>query len=443
MNILTFSKGARLLTAITILATIITVTASNAKAASDGSPYFSITVNENPQAIAVTNDGRYAYVANFNSDNLSIIDLQEKVKVKDIPTGDGPSSIAVSGDNSFLAVTNFFSNDVFFISPQTHEVKSGIQVGDSPTASALSPDAKRLFVANLMGRNISIIDTEAMRFLATISLRDYPQDLTVSADGDKLFVSLRQERAVAVIDPATNKIIKIIRTGGFPRSLAFSPDGGYLCVGDYEAGRLLFIDPGKLEIVREIKVGEGPIDIGINMDASEVFALDRKTDTLAIADIATGIVSKIPVAPAPARIGLVPGTRNILVTSSNSNRLQIIYREAVASMSVEAAPKAHEPTGETIEPGHTPRVLKEPSALENEAHSPTVEIPTGGEEAIENIKEPVSRAPTTDKLPGTPTPGEVGVNETRPSAQMLINKTVGNDPIIFAATLRQTERCID
>ena len=85
-----------------------------------------------PSGVAVTDEGRYAFVSNYNTlyayitpppnvtyNNLTagqgtvnVIDLKHKKVIKTIPVGQSPSYVVLSPDNKYLYVTNYTSNTV-------------------------------------------------------------------------------------------------------------------------------------------------------------------------------------------------------------------------------------------------------------------------------------------------------------------------------------------
>src|SRR3954469_14113205 len=61
-----------------------------------------IAVGGNPQSIAITPDGNYAFVANHDADSVSIISIHAAVVVGNpIAVGDGPRDISVSPDGAY------------------------------------------------------------------------------------------------------------------------------------------------------------------------------------------------------------------------------------------------------------------------------------------------------------------------------------------------------
>ena len=55
-----------------------------------------IQVGSLPDAVAITPDGKHAYVANISSDNISVIDTTTNNVVATIPVGTRPVGVAVT-----------------------------------------------------------------------------------------------------------------------------------------------------------------------------------------------------------------------------------------------------------------------------------------------------------------------------------------------------------
>ncbi len=98
----------------------------------------SIRVSTEPDAIAVIPDGWTTYVANYRSDNVSVIDTQTNRVVGSISVGKGPSSIGITSDDKTAYVVNLVSNTISVIDTQTNQVVGRpIRVGKWPFAIAV------------------------------------------------------------------------------------------------------------------------------------------------------------------------------------------------------------------------------------------------------------------------------------------------------------------
>ena len=103
-----------------------------------------------------------AYVVNFDSANVSVIDTQtNQVVGPPISVGSFPKAIAITPDGQSAYVVNSGSNNVSVIDTQTNQVVgSPISVGKEPSAIAITPDGDTAYVVNLGGANVSVIDTQ-------------------------------------------------------------------------------------------------------------------------------------------------------------------------------------------------------------------------------------------------------------------------------------------
>ena len=101
---------------------------------------------------------------------VSVIDIATGKTVKEIPAGLHPNAIIKNAGGSFMYVANGNSDDISVISTATDAVVESISVrlngssdsliGDSPNALALGTDEKTLYVANGLDNAIAVIDLD-------------------------------------------------------------------------------------------------------------------------------------------------------------------------------------------------------------------------------------------------------------------------------------------
>ncbi len=118
-----------------------------------------INVHLHPSAMALHPDGSKLYVANANSDLVSVINTQTDAVIKDInpkpmtdlPFGSAPNALAISNDGKTLYVANGGNNLIAVIDLATDKVKGLIPTGWYPGAVVLNKEGNKLFVANVKG----------------------------------------------------------------------------------------------------------------------------------------------------------------------------------------------------------------------------------------------------------------------------------------------------
>jgi YVTN family beta-propeller protein len=119
-----------------------------------------IEVGLHPSAMALSPDGKRLFVANANSDSISVIataqdaieaTIDVRVKKSD-PLGSAPNAIAVSSDGATLYVANAGNNAIAVVEPNrpANPVRGFIPVGWFPAAVALTSD-NQLIVGNGYG----------------------------------------------------------------------------------------------------------------------------------------------------------------------------------------------------------------------------------------------------------------------------------------------------
>ncbi|NIA31889.1 MAG: beta-propeller fold lactonase family protein, partial [Actinobacteria bacterium] len=120
-----------------------------------------IPVGDHPNKMVLAQDGRL-FVANANTDNITVIDTKnddvvETISVKPFPgapKGSTPNGLAVSADSKTLYVANANNNCVAVVNVSqsgSSRVSGFIPTGWYPTAVALTKNGKQLFIANGKG----------------------------------------------------------------------------------------------------------------------------------------------------------------------------------------------------------------------------------------------------------------------------------------------------
>src|SRR3989442_561934 len=103
----------------------------------------------------------FAYVANL-ADGVSVIDTATNTALPSpVPVGSGPQGVAITPSGAFAYVANFSSNDVSVIDTGTTPptVVATVPVGSSPMGVAITPDGGFAYVTNLTSNSVSVIAT--------------------------------------------------------------------------------------------------------------------------------------------------------------------------------------------------------------------------------------------------------------------------------------------
>lgn len=118
-----------------------------------------IAVNLHPSGVTLSAESSVLYVANANSDNVSVIDTKSDKVIKtisakpmeELPYGSAPNDVAVAPDGETLYIANGANNLLTVINLKEGRLKGLIPTGWYPSTVCLSGDGKKLFVANMKG----------------------------------------------------------------------------------------------------------------------------------------------------------------------------------------------------------------------------------------------------------------------------------------------------
>ncbi|HTS90101.1 MAG TPA: YncE family protein [Gemmatimonadales bacterium] len=149
-----------------------------------------------PHAVALSADGRYAYVGSLGTNQIAVYDVQkDRADVVDVPgdTNRVMVQFAVSPDGRTLAATAQLTGELLafdLANPARPALRRTVRVGIWPWHVAFSPDGAELWVPNQQSNDVSIVDAASWKVLLT--LRDsgfaQPHGIAITPNG-QVFIS--------------------------------------------------------------------------------------------------------------------------------------------------------------------------------------------------------------------------------------------------------------
>ncbi len=246
-------------------------------------------------------DGAKAYVTLVNDNAVALISTStntvidtdpEADGVQHIPVGDRPRGIAISPDGREAYVANAGDDTVSVINTATKTVVATITVGKEPQGVAFAPDGATAYVTNIEDNNVSVIDTATQTQTTTIAVGQSPQSIAVTPDGQRAYVPNFDDNTVTVIDLTTHTPLPDpIVVGEGPLGVAVTSDGTRVYVTNFGA----------------INTDEG------NDNGDTVSFIDTATNTVVDTDSETSGVQHLQVGVQPAGVAVIPGTAMDLV----------------------------------------------------------------------------------------------------------------------------------
>jgi YVTN family beta-propeller protein len=273
-----------------------------------------VEAGKGPTSVAITPDGKYAYVTDVFGKSVSVIETGLRRNVATIEeVGEEPFGIAITPDGKYAYVTDRASDEVAVISTATKKLVESIPlpVGAEPTGIAISPTGKFAFVADRGDEAVEVIDTQTMAVSgAPITVGEGPMGIEFTPGGIA-FVVDELGKEVSAINAATKKVtqIPLAAKSERPRGITISPDGTHAFVVDPEAGLVSVIDTATNKVTGEIEVEGKPQEVAFAANGKTVYVTENEPQQVQTINVETGKVAGSPIAlPGvfPTGIALTP-----------------------------------------------------------------------------------------------------------------------------------------
>jgi YVTN family beta-propeller protein len=275
----------------------------------------SIRTGDEPREIAVTPDGKTAYVANYNDpkNTITVLDLVDLVKVKDInPEPDWlPHGLAITKDGKRLYAACTATRSVSEMSLPDGKVLRSIKTMEKLGRQlVLTPDNKTIYVANQVNGNVTYIDVAAGARKGSIRSGDGCEGIAVSPDGKEVWTTNRRDNTILVIDTATKKPKNQLDCEGYPLRVEFTLDGRNALVSCAELNEIAVFDASSYEIVGKVATEAVPVGITFKPDGKRAYTANFGAGSVTEIDLGTlKPVASFPVGKKPYGIRYIEATK--------------------------------------------------------------------------------------------------------------------------------------
>ena len=283
-----------------------------------------VQVGIGPQGVAITPNGAFAYVANFDSNNVSVIDTATNAVVATVPVGIGPFGVAVAPSGAFAYVTAFDSCagsvsviDTTANSPTVNTVVATVSpLGGCPTGVAIAPSGAFAYVANFTANNVAVINTATNTILTTVPVGSGPRGVAITPNGAFAYVANSTSNDIAVINTATNTVAATVPVGVGPFGVAITPNGAFAYVTVFDTlsciGGVLVIDTATNTVVTTVSpLDSCPAGVATTPSGAFVYVTHSgfgpSANTVSVISTASNsVVATVTVGLAPEGVAITP-----------------------------------------------------------------------------------------------------------------------------------------
>ncbi len=213
-----------------------------------------------PHGLAVDRRTGRMVVTIENPDGLLLVDpVRRRVLRKYDVQGSDPHMVLLDSSGAWAWVSNTGTNTVAAIHLESGTVKL-IPVDARPQGGVLTRDGSRIYLTCSDGNSVVILDAEKQQRIGVIATGKGPGRIALTPDEKTLIYNLQPGEAVGFADPATRQQTGEVALGGRPLSLTLSPDGRLAYAGVQDQDKVFVVSVAERRILRVLQTpkGSGP-----------------------------------------------------------------------------------------------------------------------------------------------------------------------------------------
>lgn len=162
--------------------------------------------------LAVDRSGGTVYLT---SDDNMFYAVSPKIAkpVWSVPVGQGPKGFALTPDQTRAYVANFNSGTISVVDLVAHRVIGTIPVGQYPWDVSINPDGSRAYAAMRTGTTFPIIDTARNAVIQNFEVGSPTSSIAVSVDGQRIYLGTDGIDGLTVVNVKTGGVEAVVPLG--------------------------------------------------------------------------------------------------------------------------------------------------------------------------------------------------------------------------------------
>ncbi len=275
-----------------------------------------------------------AYVINENSDTMTIIDTSTGTKIRDsIPCGDAPVAIAVTPDGRFAFIVNdgVTFHGVTILNLITYQIEQQIAGFSMPKGIAISPNGRLAYVTDSLTNGVVRIIDIANKVLTNVAINVgvRPASIAITPNGAYLCVvsPASGNSSANTIRTSDNQVSPRIDIPSEAVGIAISPDSVFA----YVATANFFSGAGpiqKINIITRVVTpipAQNPGYLAISPDGRTLYVAKKtnlnEVSDLRFVDADSGTIngSLLTIGKGSSGVAITPDGRRVYVTNSGTN----------------------------------------------------------------------------------------------------------------------------
>ena len=280
-----------------------------------------ITVDPKPHGLAASADGSKIYLASDRTGRFQVVDARRGRVEAQIHLGIDPNQMALTRDGRFAYVPMRGEDAVAIVQLEPLALVKKIPMDKGPHDAYTGAGGRRIFVGAQFGRSIGVFDPDSQSLVHQIPTGDGVRPMQPTRDGTLLYAALSNLLGFVVVDPWKGVVTRRVELGTLPEgvpapyletwthALQLVDADRELWVTDCINDLVRVVRTADLKEVAQIRVGRFPHWFTQRPDGEVVFVSLWDSDAVAAIDVKTRKVLanvQFPRGSGPKRILVAP-----------------------------------------------------------------------------------------------------------------------------------------
>lgn len=283
-----------------------------------------IPVGLGPDALFLTPDKAFLYVANVEDSKISVIDTETDKVIHSIEGIKYPWGFVRLANTNFVAVSGY-ENQVVIIDFTSHKITKEKTFQSHLGGITANKEGNLLFVINIDKSQVLELDANTLEILNTYPTGKGPDGIGISANNKKLFVTNTEDGSISVIDLESKKT-KELKTGGKPELVHPNHDNSLLFISNFLNNKIHIVDSEKGEIIKEIENIQGPEEAVLSEDGKLLYVVSFKLSEVWVYDALNYEKKDMVYKTGSKPIGVLPVGNKLYVSNYGDNSVSVIKK---------------------------------------------------------------------------------------------------------------------
>jgi YVTN family beta-propeller protein len=289
-----------------------------------------IPVGTNPYAVALNTVTNKAYIANYTSNSVTVID-GATLSTATVPVGSQPEALAVNPVTNKIYVADYGDQWVWVIDGAT--LTTTLVNAGTTQAHAVVVDSvtNKIFVADYYNHRVVVIDGATLS-TTTVPVGPNPTVMARNPVTNKIYVGSAYGTTVTVIDEATLYTVPVT-VGNIPGALAINTVTNKIFVANYGDNTVTVID-GPTNNTMTVGVRSNPDGVAVDSVTNKIYVADRGDGTVTVIDGATLQISSVPAGSDPYATAEDEARNRAYIANLYSNNVTVINGADLSTVTV-------------------------------------------------------------------------------------------------------------